>query len=303
MIAAIFTVILLAALEVSLSFDNAVVNAAVLRKMDARWQRIFLSWGILIAVFGVRLVLPMVIVTLSAGLPVADVVRMVLFQPDIYSQHIQASHDTIAAFGGTFLLLVYLSFLCDEEKDVHWIGWAEKSLAKIGGIKSIEIAIALLIVILYHAPIIPALVGVLAFIGLKGLAGKVAPGAGKSVAVGGLSGFLYLEVLDASFSLDGVVGAFAITSNILIIMLGLGIGAFAIRSLTVHMVRQGTLDEFIYLEHGAHWGIGALAFILLTSTVIHVPEIITGLVGMTIIGMSLLSSIKHRKFQKLQTQI
>ena len=75
--------------------------------------------------------------------------------------------------------------------------------------------------------------------------------------------FLYLEVLDASFSFDGVIGAFAITNDIVLMALGLGIGAMYVRSLTVYLVRQGTLDDYVYLEHGAHYAIGALAVILL----------------------------------------
>ncbi|NUL08050.1 DUF475 domain-containing protein, partial [Streptomyces lunaelactis] len=77
--------------------------------------------------------------------------------------------------------------------------------------------------------------------------------------------FLYLEVLDASFSFDGVIGAFAITNDIVLMALGLGIGAMYVRSLTVYLVRQGTLDDYVYLEHGAHYAIGALAVILLVT--------------------------------------
>ncbi|CAM5505348.1 hypothetical protein SALBM135S_04575 [Streptomyces alboniger] len=77
--------------------------------------------------------------------------------------------------------------------------------------------------------------------------------------------FLYLEVLDASFSFDGVIGAFAVTNDIVLMALGLGIGAMYVRSLTVYLVRQGTLDDYVYLEHGAHYAIGALAVILLVT--------------------------------------
>nr|MDT0664980.1 DUF475 domain-containing protein [Micromonospora sp. DSM 115978] len=107
--------------------------------------------------------------------------------------------------------------------------------------------------------------------------------------------FLYLEVLDASFSFDGVVGAFAISQNIFIIAAGLGIGALYIRSITVYLVRKGTLSEYIYLEHGAHYAIGALAVILAVSIRYEVPEIITGLIGVGFILVALLSSIRHRR--------
>jgi len=108
--------------------------------------------------------------------------------------------------------------------------------------------------------------------------------------------FLYLEVLDASFSFDGVVGAFAITADPIIIALGLGfIGAMFVRSITVFLVRKGTLAEYVYLEHGAHWAIGALAVILLVSIGVHVDEIITGLVGVAFIGAAFASSIVRNR--------
>ena len=103
--------------------------------------------------------------------------------------------------------------------------------------------------------------------------------------------FLYLEVLDASFSFDGVIGAFAITQDIFIIAVGLGVGAMYIRSLTVYLVRKGTLSEYVYLEHGAHWAIGALAAILLVSIKYEVPEVVTGLIGVGFIGAAFCSSL------------
>jgi hypothetical protein len=106
-------------------------------------------------------------------------------------------------------------------------------------------------------------------------------------------GFIYLQFLDASFSLDGVIGAFAMSKDIVIIMLGLGAGAMFVRSLTVWMVRKGTLDQYRYLEHGAHYGIGALAVIMLISMVHHVPEVVTGFIGIGFIVLSLVSSIQH----------
>ena len=121
---------------------------------------------------------------------------------------------------------------------------------------------------------------------------------GAAVAAGkrnGVAGFLYLEVLDASFSFDGVIGAFAITRDVVIIMLGLAIGAMFVRSLTVYLVRKGTLDEFVFLEHGAHYAIGALALIMLAGIVYHVSEVVTGLIGVGFIVLALISSIKYKR--------
>jgi hypothetical protein len=121
------------------------------------------------------------------------------------------------------------------------------------------------------------------------------PGARRSaVGVAGRAAFflfLYLEALDASFSFDGVIGAFAITQDIFIIATGLGVGAMYIRSITVYLVRKGTLSDYVYLEHGAHWAIGALAVILLVTIKHEVPEVVTGLVGVGFIGAAFISSL------------
>ncbi|RMB80203.1 DUF475 domain-containing protein, partial [Streptomyces shenzhenensis] len=103
------------------------------------------------------------------------------------------------------------------------------------------------------------------------------------------------EVLDASFSFDGVIGAFAITNDIVLMALGLGIGAMYVRSLTVYLVRQGTLDDYVYLEHGAHYAIGALAVILMVTIQYQINEVITGLVGVVLIGASFWSSVRRNR--------
>ena len=293
-------------MEVSLSIDNAVVNAAVLRRMDPKWQRRFLTWGILIAVFGMRLVFPVLIVAIAAGLGVPEVAAMAVQEPARYAAHLKDAHIAIAAFGGLFLLLVFLGFVCDEMKDVHWLGWVERKLASLGRLEAVAVAIALVVLLLVQLALpeherltamIAGVSGVAAFIAVKGFAGLCGdPDAAVGVATrSGAAGFLYLEVLDASFSLDGVIGAFAITTDIVVIMIGLAIGAMFVRTMTVYLVRKGTLEEYRYLEHGAHWGIGALAVIMLISMRVEVPELVTGLIGVSLIGLSLLSSVRYRR--------
>ena len=112
--------------------------------------------------------------------------------------------------------------------------------------------------------------------------GDAATGA---AARSGLASFLYLEVLDASFSFDGVIGAFALSNNLFIIALGLGIGAMFVRSMTIMLVDKGTLTQYRYLEHGAFYAIIALAAIMLLSVRFEIPETITGLIGATLIKM------------------
>lgn len=320
--AALWLVTVLGVLEISLSFDNAVVNAAVLKTMDAFWQKMFLTIGILIAVFGMRLVFPIVIVAVMTGMSAKDVMTLALEEPERYGQVLTDAYPMIAAFGGAFLLMVFLAFALDEERNVHWLGAFERRMGKIGKLESSEIVIALAVVI-FTAGTMPAVLqykvllagvsGVILFViisSLDGLfeqeveldgetaAGQAAAGAGQQVARNGAMGFLYLEVLDASFSFDGVIGAFAITRDVVIIMLGLAIGAIFVRSITVDLVHRGTLDEYIYLEHGAMYAIGVLACIMFIGTQVHVPEVLTGFIGVAFIGASLWSSVRHRKTAK-----
>ena len=106
---------------------------------------------------------------------------------------------------------------------------------------------------------------------------------------------MYLEVLDASLSFDGVIGAFAISKDIFVIMLGLGVGAQWVRSLTVFLVERDTLSEYRYLEHGAHWAILALASLMFLSSIVEVPEVVTGLIGLILIALSFWSSLIARR--------
>ncbi len=300
---------LLSIMEVSLSFDNAVVNATVLRRMDPIWQRRFLTWGILIAVFGMRLIFPILIVAIAAGLGVVEVTTMAVNDPVTYGRHLEEAHIGIAAFGGMFLLMVFLHFVCDEAKEVHWLGGVERRLARAGRLEAVEVAVALLLLLLTQTVLadgdrltamIAGVAGVACFVAVKGFAGLAGEADAAGIAArSGAAGFIYLEVLDASFSLDGVIGAFAMTTDIVVIMIGLAIGAMFVRTLTVHLVRKGTLEEFVYLEHGAHWGIGALGIIMLVSMKVHVPEIVTGLIGVSLIGLSLVSSVLHRRAESV----
>ncbi|MFC0251284.1 DUF475 domain-containing protein [Massilia consociata] len=302
---------ILSVMEVSLSFDNAVVNASVLKGWDEFWLKLFLGLGMIIAVFGMRLVFPLVIVAVAADLGMTEVWNLALTNPKEFSGHLTEHHAEVAAFGGMFLLLVFLNFMLDDEKEVHWLGNMERKLGSLGRVSSIAVLVALG-ALLYSTSwiaegqklivLIAGLWGILVYIGVDMISSLLeksesdaSSDVGEMVKRGGIGGFLYLEVLDASFSFDGVIGAFAITSDVVIIMLGLAIGAMFVRSMTVYLVRQGTLDEYVYLEHGAHYAIGILAVIMLISMHMHVPELITGGVGLAFILASLWSSIQYKK--------
>ncbi len=298
----------LAIMEVSLSFDNAVVNASTLKNWDKFWQGLFMTVGMLVAVFGMRLLFPLVIVAQAADIDMLEVWNMAIDYPDDYALHLTNHHAEVASFGGVFLLLVFLNFLLDENKRLHWLGNVEKKIASFGKVTSLSLMLTLATLLAClslvgeqkkFAVLVAGLWGILIYMGVDVISNllekdEADPGVGK-VARGGIAGFLYLEVLDASFSFDGVIGAFAITKDIVIIMLGLAIGAVFVRSITVYLLRKGTLDEFVFLEHGAHYAIGILAIIMLASIKFHIPEIFTGLVGVVFILASLWSSVRYKR--------
>lgn len=297
----------LAALEIALSFDNAIVNANKLEEMTPVWRHRFLTWGILIAVFGMRIVFPLAIVAIFAWINPFAAMHLALSNPDEYSEIIGHAHGPISAFGGTFLMMVALKFFIDEDKSIDWIEMLECRLRKWGSIRGFEIALVLVIVLMIcryipeyeqAAFLTSAVMGLLVFTMVDGLGTYLDNIAGKTAAVGakgGLGAFLYLEVLDASFSFDGVIGAFALTANILLIAIGLGIGAMYVRSMTIMLVEKGTLAEFRYLEHGAFYSIFALSVVMFLQSLFHVPELITGGIGMVLIGYAFIASIRYNR--------
>lgn len=305
--AAIFFVCaVLAVLEISLSFDNAIVNANKLKDMTPAWQRRFLTWGILIAVFGMRIVFPLLIVVIAANIGPVQAVVLAAAQPEEYARVMHDAHLPIAAFGGTFLLMVGLGYFCDGDKEVHWFEALERRLTRAASVKGIEVAVVLAIILgfsrLLEGPesttfVFAAIYGLMTFLVVE-VVGGVLDGTQRTLdaaAKGGVGAFLYLEVLDASFSFDGVIGAFALSQNLFIIAIGLGIGAMYVRSMTIMLVERGTLAQYRYLEHGAFYAILILSVIMYVQTLVHIPEVITGLGGAALIGVSLWSSIRWNR--------
>ncbi|NNG38338.1 DUF475 domain-containing protein [Flexivirga sp. ID2601S] len=322
--------------EIVFSFDNAAVNAKYLVRLNEFWQKMFLTVGILIAVFGMRLVFPFAIVTISGGISPMKALDLALEKgdpsvPGTYGYILNEAHPAIAAFGGMFLLLLFLDFMFDPEREITWLSWIEKPLQKLGKLDVLSVVIAGLFLLvasetLVHSTpvhtevqmrsivLFSGLLGIVLYLAVNGLSsmmearearmdrefedadahsstGHTALLAGKAA----LSMFLFLEVLDATFSFDGVIGAFAITPDPLIIMMGLGVGALYVRSMTIYLVRQGTLAEYRFLEHGAHWAIGALAVMLILSIKYELGEFVIGGVGIAFILAAWLSSIAANK--------
>jgi hypothetical protein len=301
---AMLTVAILGVLEVSLSFDNAIVNAKILKDMSDVWKHRFLTWGMIIAVFGMRLVFPIVIVSLSADISMWETLKLATTSPSDYQHHLEDAHTAIMGFGGTFLFMVALKYFIDEDKDVHWIEAIESKLTILGKIEAIQAALALGAVILATSFILKqhgldeafifakaSIFGLIVYILIDGIGAFFGDDnlAGKT----GGAAFIYLELLDASFSFDGVIGAFALSNSIFIIAMGLGIGALFVRSLTILMVAKGTLDQFRYLEHGAFYSIIALASIMFIDTIYEVPEIVTGGLSAGFIGLAVWASIRY----------
>jgi hypothetical protein len=300
---------ILSIMEVSLSFDNAVVNASVLKEMDEVWQRRFLLWGIAFAVFGMRIVFPLAIVAIAAGIGPLETVNLSLRDPAEYERLVSGAHVGIAGFGGAFLAMVGLKFFFDSDKDVHWIDSIERFLSGISALPAAEIALLLLamwgISLLLPEPdaltfLIAGILGLVTFIAVEGVSTLLELQEEKQRLAGaavrsGLGGFLYLNILDASFSFDGVIGAFALSNNMIVIALGLSIGAMFVRSMTIHLVEKGTLAQYRYLEHGAFWAIIVLGGIMLLSARYHIPETITGLIGAILIGLSLWWSVRFNR--------
>ncbi|MBA5777108.1 DUF475 domain-containing protein [Stappia sp. F7233] len=298
----------LAVLEISLSFDNAIVNANRLQTMTPAWQRRFLTWGILIAVFGMRVVFPLLIVVVAAGIGPVAAIHLAASEPQEYAAIIGDAHLSIAAFGGTFLMMVALTYFVDAGKEVDWIRSLECQLRRCASVRGLEIALVLAVIMAFAA-ILPdrdtatflfaAVAGLLTFLGVEviGHLLDASSQAANMAKQGGVGAFLYLEVLDASFSFDGVIGAFALTQNLFLIAIGLGIGAFYVRSMTIMLVERRTLAQFRYLEHGAFYSILLLSVIMFAQLIWHIPELVTGLIGVCLIGLSLWSSIQHNRRQ------
>ena len=313
-------VALLGVLEIAVSFDNASVNATVLARMDRFWQRMFMTVGVLIAAIGMRLLLPLIIVAIGAHLTPWRAVDLAYENPDRYHTLLMTAQPGIAAFGGIFLLMIAIAFF-REDREVHWWPAVEKRLPALLGRPGAPWLIALLFTAVAGLTVPPGdrfrvvlgcLIGLVCYLGIHMISEQVADradadGASRPRAtVQGRSAFLlfvYLELLDATFSMDSVMGGFSVTVDIALITLGLAIGAGYIRALTVYVVRKGTLDQYRYLEHGAYYSIALLAVLLLWEVWRDVPDWITACTGAVVITAAWLTSIWAAKRQQREEEL
>ena len=282
-----------------------------LAKCHKNGKRFYIYLGLPIAVFGMRLIFPilLLLVSVTSGINFASVVMLALDNPQQYQTILEHSMLYIYNFGGSFLLMVFLNFFLSENKGHHWIPLIENNIItkKIRNYDGGYILFAIIIgvITIYYADsnyqgslAIAFLLGIIVHesIGLLNSLFDTAKVSTTDVARNGLIGFIYLEIIDASFSFDGVIGAFAITANIIIIMIGLGIGAMFVRSLTILFVEKKTLAKYIYLGHGAHYAIGFLAILLLLKIFMHLPEWLSGSIGILVLSVAFIhSTVSHKK--------
>lgn len=301
-----FIIFCLALLETALSFDNSVVNARILENWDEKWRKRFLTWGIFVAVFGMRVIFPIAIVVIGTGLGPVEVISMALNSPDAYAEKLTAIHHQVSGFGGAFLMMVALGFFF-EEKTTYWLDAIEERLAKFGQLEGVAAAFTLLVsfaVSKYFGNalhgnefFVAAVFGVITYMIVHGVAAMLGDdGSGDKIVKAGLAGFIYLEAIDCTFSFDGTIGAFVLSTYLPVIALGLGVGALFVRSMTIHLVEAGTLAEYRFLEHGAFYAIMVLVVIMFLSAIgIHIPEWITGGLSVMMIGLAVWRSIVHNK--------
>ena len=289
-------VIGLVVFEVVNSVDNAVVNATVLKTMSVLWRKRFLLIGIITSVFLVRFLLPLLIVWISVPtMSVSDIFLAFSGQSDIAAKAIELQKPIILMFGGVFLLYLYFHWLFLEKKEPLFI---ERYLKEKHGVWFFAFAAISLVVIMYLARANPmvmlaAAIGSATFFILYGLK-ETAESSERNMMAGSselsdLSKFVYLEVLDTTFSFDGVVGAFAFTINLLFILIGLGIGAIVVRELTIKGI--DTIGKYKYLKNGALSSIGFLGlFMLVESFGIELPSYIPTTITFIVIGIAFYKS-------------
>ena len=302
----IFSLVLIVAglvlFETISSIDNAVINAQVLSTMSERARRWFLIWGLLVAVFLLRGLLPFIIVWVtnpSLG-PVETITAAFSSDPKIH-EAVELSAPILLIGGGTFLIFLFFHWLFLEPKKFGLVG--ERFIQSQGVWFYAIVSIILALIVLFALRINPfmafgAVVGSTAFFITHGFKENAAQAEKslltKSQSHSDLSKILYLEVIDATFSIDGVVGAFAFTLSVPLILLGNGIGAFVVREVTIHNIER--IQKYVYLKNGAMYSILFLGVIMiLNSFGSHIPEWFTPIVTAIIIGYFFIKSRSELK--------
>ena len=319
MSAVFLTIIGLAAFEIISSIDNAIINAQVLGTIQSqRILRFFVTWGILIAVFAVRGILPLLIVyAANTDIGFIEAFGAMFSKNDVARQSIEASSPYLLLAGGTFLALLFVHWLFIEEKAC---GLPHESvLMQIGAVWFYAVASAMLCGLLYlvHSQakagasglMLAASIGSVAFFITSGFK-EHAEAAEMKMSTHGRPGervmgdwakVMFLEVIDLTFSIDGVVGAFAFTTVVPLILLGNGIGAIVVRQLTLGNIQR--ITRYAYLKNGAMYSIGVLAGVMIAEGFgIHVPSWVSPLATFLCIGAHFWLSVRRNRQEAMAWQ-
>lgn len=299
MLTALIIIIGLVIFEAVNSIDNAIVNAHFLREMSEKARKWFLIWGIFIAVFIIRGLLPFLILYISVpGISASELIHALWGKNNLAKEALEANSYIISMGGGMFLILLYFHWLFLEKKEPYFV--PEKLVKEKHGIWFFALAAILLVVLMWfsrNSPLkmLAAATGNAVFFILYGFR-KMAEQKEHEVerSKSDLAKLLFLEVLDASFSIDGVFGAFAFTLNIFLILIGNGIGAFIVRRFTIYGIEKVALYK--WLKNGAMTSIGFLGlFMVLKSFSVYIPEYLPTLITILLVGITFFSSHKFLK--------
>ncbi|MDO8577508.1 MAG: DUF475 domain-containing protein [Candidatus Wildermuthbacteria bacterium] len=300
MVTILFVVAGLIIFEIVNSVDNAIVNAHMLKTMSPRARRWFLLWGILSAVVLVRGLLPLAIVWLTTpSLSFFEVFAATFGANPVASEAMAASSHILLIGGGMFLLLLYLHWLFLEKKDPFF--FSDKLVRPNYGVWFFAGAAILLVTFLWIARNDPfmmlgAAIGNAVFFILYGFreTAERQEHVVENQATSDLSKLLFLEVLDTSFSIDGVIGAFAFTTSVLLIFIGNGIGALVVRELTIRSIEK--IARYRWIKNGAMTSIGFLGlFMILKSFGIYIPEWLPTVVTVLTVGLTFWASYQYLK--------
>lgn len=287
------------------SIDNAIINAEVLRTMSPRGRRWFLIWGMILAVFAVRGLLPWFIVwvmNMEIG-PIGALTATFSNDPSV-RESIERSAPVLLAGGGVFLVFLFFHWLFLERKHFGLPVMEEFFMSK--GVWFYAVVSILLCVVVWSAMKISdmmafgAVVGSTAFFITHGFKQNAEQSEKRLIdaSLTDASKILYLEVIDATFSIDGVLGAFAFTLSVPLILIGNGIGAVVVREVTIGNIER--IKKYIYLKNGAMYSILFLGIVMLSDAYgFHIPEWLSPLITALIVGYFFVKSkLRLRKAEK-----
>ncbi len=305
----IVTVLGLCLFEIISSIDNAVINAEVLGTMNERSRKWFLLWGFLFAVFIIRGLLPWIIVwaTMPSLGPIGAFTAAFSNNPAVHGA-IEAASPILLLGGGMFLIFLFFHWLFLERKNFGLIH--ERFFFQNGVWFFSSVSVILAFVVWFSLKINPmmafaAIIGSTAFFITHGFKEHAEKGEktllSKDNKMTDFSKILYLEIIDATFSIDGVLGAFAFTLSVPLIIIGNGLGAYILRRLTVSNI--DTIKKYVYLKNGAMYSIFILGIIMFADAFgMTIPSYVSPLVTFVVIGFFLYKSIKLNK-QKIPERI